>query len=139
MAVWAALIWSLSTDAFSGDGTGRFLTPVLEILLPGASPDTIGIAHAVVRKLAHVTEYAILAVLLLRALYDPERQSRPVALSAVALCALYAVTDEFHQSFVASRTAAVSDVLLDTVGAAVGAGLASWAGRSFSSGRRSPA
>jgi VanZ family protein len=64
------------------------------------------------RKLAHLTEYAILGALLVRAL------SRPGL--AILLGGLYAVTDEVHQHFVRGRHGAWYDVLLDTLGVAVG-------------------
>ena len=69
--VWAGVIWTLSSDAFSGDHTSGLLVPLLNVLLPGASPATLLAAHAAVRKLAHVTEYAVLAVLVFRALARP--------------------------------------------------------------------
>ena len=93
--------------------------------------------HAAVRKLAHVTEYAILAVLVARALDDAKRTMMWIAARALVLCAAYAALDEFHQSFVPSRTGAVSDVVLDTLGAAIGLRvLAYLAEPGFSSGRR---
>lgn len=137
------MIWVFSTDSFSGTGTSRFLTPLLELLLPWADEAQLDLAHAVVRKTAHVTEYAILAVLTFRALADPVRTPGQIALWTIVLCATYAATDEFHQTFVASRTGAVSDVLLDTAGAGLGAGIgaqmAGWLGWSVSSDRRSRA
>lgn len=91
-----------------------------------------------VRKFGHVSEYAILALLVLRAL-DSSRGERRAGGWTIAICAAYAATDEFHQSFVVSRTAAGSDVLLDTVGAGIGVGLAVWLRCRFSWDRRSPA
>jgi VanZ family protein len=64
------------------------------------------------RKLAHMTEYAILGALLLRAVARPW--------PAFALAVLYAATDEFHQTFVAGRHGSPVDVCIDAVGAAVG-------------------
>ena len=84
--------------------------------------------HAIVvfvRKCAHLAEYAVLALLLWRAL---RRESAPgnapwrwsKAGLVLALVALYAASDEIHQAFVPSRQASVWDVLLDTTGAAFG-------------------
>lgn len=139
VVAWASVIWVFSTDSFSGSGTSRFLGPLLEILLPWADENQLLLAHALVRKLAHVTEYAILAILTFRALSDDRRTVGRVALWTVSLCVLYAGTDEFHQTFVASRTAAATDVLLDSAGAALGAALAVWVSGLISSGRRSRA
>jgi VanZ family protein len=87
-----------------------------------------------VRKAGHVSEYAVLAALLWRALRRPapgDRRpwSRRTAAGAVALAALYACTDEYHQSFVATRYASALDVVIDSVGAAVGVALIWLAGR----------
>ena len=80
--------------------------------------------HHVIRKCAHFTEYAILGVISWRAFqYDtsvsvanPGRSFR----LAILFCALYASSDEFHQSFVPDRQPAVLDVMIDTSGSACG-------------------
>lgn len=77
------------------------------------------------RKCAHLTEYAILACLLWRAIRKPVRRDpRPwsgrEARIALFITALYASTDEFHQLFVPSREGCVRDVIIDTCGAAAG-------------------
>ena len=136
MAAWAAVIWTFSTDLFSGSGTGRLLLPFLELVLPGADPETLARVHLALRKIAHVAEYAILALLVFRA-FDSPRWSpgRRFAMS-FAVSVAWASVDELHQTFVASRVGALSDVALDSFGAALGlAGLAVWR---FSWGRRSP-
>jgi VanZ family protein len=83
-----------------------------------------------VRKLAHPAEYALLAILLLRALRHPRRSIYASAASALALSALYATSDEIHQTFTVSRVGAVTDVVLDTIGAAIGVTMAAaWQAR----------
>ena len=117
---WAGVISILSTDVFSSDHTSRFIVPVLHWLFPSASPDTLEFLHMLVRKSAHLTEYFIFSLLLVRALRAGEQGwSLRWALWAIAIAAGYAVLDEFHQSFVASRTASPWDSLIDTVGASV--------------------
>jgi len=117
---WAGVISILSTDVFSSDHTSRFIVPVLHWLFPAASADTLEFLHMLVRKSAHLTEYFILSILLVRALRAGERGwSLRWALWAVAIAAGYSALDEFHQSFVASRTASPWDSLIDTVGASV--------------------
>ena len=71
----------------------------------------LGTADLVLRKLAHLVEYAVLGVLLARGL--PE-------LVAFAAGAAYAVTDEIHQAFVPGREGALVDVGIDAVGVALG-------------------
>lgn len=68
-------------------------------------------------EVAHFTEYAILASLLYTALRFDNSRTRSAWL-ALALASGYAVTDEFHQSFVPLRTPDPLDWLTDTAGAA---------------------
>src|ERR1700742_1256811 len=65
--VWVIVMFVGSTDFLSAAQTSRFLTPFLIWLNPHISYRTIEIVHVIVRKLGHVTEYAVLAVLLWRA------------------------------------------------------------------------
>lgn len=64
-------------------------------------------------KGGHVVEYAVLFLLVRRALDGRERAE----LWALLFCVLYGVSDEVHQSFVPNRTARATDVLIDAVGA----------------------
>jgi VanZ family protein len=85
------------------------------IFVLSAQPDLttgLGIWDTILRKLAHMVEYAIFGALLLRALSVP--------VSAVAAGVAYAITDEFHQSFVPGRSASPDDVAIDAVGVLIG-------------------
>ena len=122
------LVFCASTDAMSGQHTSRFLGPFLRWLVPGISDETLQLVQFTVRKTGHLAEYAVLALLLWRALRqpvpgDPRPWSWRVAARALLLALCYAATDEFHQTFVPSRDGTVTDVLLDTLGAALGLGL----------------
>src|SRR5919204_6964018 len=90
--VWAAVIFAFSAIPSLSSGLGTWDT--------------------VLRKCAHVTEYAVLAALLLRAL----GRDLPAFLAAVA----YAATDELHQHFVGGRHASPIDVAIDAVGVVLG-------------------
>jgi VanZ family protein len=114
--VWLIFIFIGSTDLLSAEHTSRFIGPFLRWFSPDVSDATIASVQLVVRKCGHLTEYAILAALLFRAM----RLFAP----AFIVAAIYAALDEFHQSFVASRTASPWDVAIDCVGALVG--LALW-------------
>jgi VanZ family protein len=115
---WAGLISSLSTDAFSSNHTSVVIVPVLRWLFSHASTETIEWMHEIIRKMAHLTEYFILGVLLHRALRGDDRGWKlKWAFWAIVIAAAYASLDEFHQSFVPSRTASPWDAMLDTVGA----------------------
>ncbi|HXF99124.1 MAG TPA: VanZ family protein [Gaiellaceae bacterium] len=89
---WAALIFVLSSVPDLGTGLGGW--------------DTL------LRKLAHLTEYAVLGLLLARALAQPT--------AAAALGTLYAISDEIHQAFVPGRSGAPLDVAIDAVGVVAG-------------------
>ena len=125
--LWMALIFTASTDLMSTEHTSRFLVPFLRWLKPDISGATIAQIHFLIRKGAHLTEYAILAVLLWRAFRLRAAGVRgslwPQATLALAVAIIFAATDEYHQAFVASRGAAPIDVLLDSCGAALGLGL----------------
>jgi VanZ family protein len=117
---WMALIFVASTDLMSGEHTSRFMVPFLYWLKPDISAVQIATIQFAIRKAAHVTEYAILAVLLFRAfLSRGQAQLRHMG-GMLLIAGGYAALDEFHQSFVASRTGAPHDVLIDTCGALVG-------------------
>jgi VanZ family protein len=111
-----------STDLMSAEHTSRFIVPFLRWLKPDISPGSLSAIHFIIRKCAHLSEYAILALLLLRASTYLTNLKRTAILCASvwAACVLVAVTDEFHQTFVASRTPSVADVMIDSAGAVLG-------------------
>ena len=127
--IWMAVIYTASADSKSVQHS-RIIAPLLRWLFPGISEETIGLDVLILRKCAHVTEYAVLALLLWRALRKPRRLdarpwSWPLAGGCVLLVAAYASTDEIHQIFVPGRQAAVHDVVIDTIGGSLGL-LALW-------------
>jgi VanZ family protein len=92
VVVWAAVIFTFSSIPALSTGLGTWDT--------------------VLRKGAHVTEYAVLGMLLYRAF------AREVPALATGIA--YAATDELHQHFVRGRSASPVDVAIDAVGIAVG-------------------
>jgi len=121
--VWMLLIFIGSTDVLSTEHTSRFLVPFLRWLNPHISLAAINAIQLAIRKLGHLIEYAILAVLFWRALRDVTNLGTKMLLLFIAIwfvCGIFAVSDEFHQSFVASRTASPHDVLIDICGALIG-------------------
>jgi VanZ family protein len=117
--LWAIVISWASTDIFSSSNTSRFIVPVLQWLFPHASAEAIARMHFLIRKAAHFTEYFIFSLFLIHALRGQNRgwQVR-WAIWALAIAAGYSALDEFHQSFVPSRTASPWDSLIDTTGGA---------------------
>ena len=117
---WMLLIFAGSSDALSAEHTSRFLVPFLRWLDPTISASTIAAIHFTLRKLGHFTEYALLAFLLWRALRTSwiGKANGVIAATCFGLAALFAASDEFHQSFVPTRTPSPRDVLIDCIGAA---------------------
>ena len=118
VVLWAALIFIFSSGLFSGSNTSTIVWPLVQWVYPGVSETTLAFVHALIRKASHFVEYAILALLAARALRTSSRDFLRNHWFAVSLTfvALYALSDEFHQSFVSSRTASIYDCLIDTAG-----------------------
>jgi VanZ family protein len=117
---WAALISIASTDSLSDAHTLKIAFPLFRFLLPNASLQTLEWLQFVIRKCAHIAEYFIFGLLLFRALRGEHRGwTLRWAVLAIAIAAGYSALDEFHQSFVPSRTASPWDSLLDTSAAAI--------------------
>lgn len=116
------LIFSASSDQMSFQHSSRIIGPMLRWLFPHLSDASVHATVVCLRKCAHVTEYAFLALLIWRALRKPlSSHPRPWqwsdAVRTTLLVMLYAASDELHQLFVSSRQASVADVMLDTSGA----------------------
>lgn len=139
---WLVLTFIGSTNVLSVANTSRFIIPFLLWLKPGMTNDAMWGIIVILRHCAHVGEYMVLALLVWRALrWGTSISMRMSTLCAVALlgCALFAASDEFHQTFVKSRTPSVRDVLLDVGGASLGLLIAvSFANRRPKNDRISP-
>jgi VanZ family protein len=120
VALWMALMFVGSTDLLSAEHTSRFLTPLLRWLKPDISPYALAEAHLMVRKLGHVMEYAILTGLLFRAWRGIIAGFWARAAVAFLPAMIFALTDEYHQAFIPSRTSSLGDVLIDYLGAFTG-------------------
>ena len=117
---WLGLMLFGSTDLMSGEHTSRFVTPFLRWLNPDISPGAIAQVHVLIRKAAHVIEYTILTGLLFRALRGSIDGFWRRAAVAFLPAMIFAPLDEYHQSFIPSRTGSPIDVLVDYTGAFLG-------------------
>jgi VanZ family protein len=110
------VVLALSSAPMSAENTGSILGPVLAWL--GLGRAHVHLLHGLVRKAAHVTEYAILAALWRHA-FVRGGMARPAVAGALALAisVACAVVDETNQSFLPTRTGALGDVGLDSLGA----------------------
>ncbi len=127
-AIAVAIICAESTDTFSANNTSSWLRPIVQQLIGPMQDSTWALFHHYLRKTGHFVGYAGVAFTFLRAwLYTLERRvprslfawRRNSTLLAIASTALVASCDEYHQTFIPSRTGTPLDVLLDTVGASV--------------------
>ena len=122
VVVWAAFIFYLSSAGFGPSFTEWLLIHILALLHATVSPHTFDVLHLCLRKLAHLTEYGIFSMLIYAGfLGERDFQWRPrLALRSIVIAGLYSLTDEYHQSFVASRTPSLLDSGIDAVGATLG-------------------
>ncbi len=120
VVVWLVVIFFASTGNLSASNTSRIIRPLVLWLYPDITEPALLQIHFLVRKAAHFTEYAVLALLAARAFLNSTRPwlARNWHAAAFALVAVCALLDEFHQSFNTSRTGTIYDSLLDMTGGA---------------------
>lgn len=117
--LWMALIYLFSTSTFSEDRTSSLIIPILRTLFPQAPFERLYRIHFFIRKISHFTEFAILGLLWVRALKGGWKgKPYPFFLIALLISIIYAILDEFHQSFVSVRSPSYVDILIDSAGAA---------------------
>ena len=119
--VWMALISWFSTNSFSNENTGSIIEPILRALLGRSfTKELFDLIHYLIRKSAHVTEYAILGLLWYRAVNQGLRGwSRKAAIAGGLFSISYASLDEFHQTFTSTREGRPLDVMIDSSGAII--------------------
>jgi VanZ family protein len=81
----------------------------------------LGLSAVLLSIVAHLVLYGALAILFLHWLASDHRPDRATIFVAVGLTALYGLSDEIHQSFVAGRDASPLDLVVNTFGAALAA------------------
>ena len=134
--LWMAVIFMFSAQTGEASDTqSGFLTKLVCKLIPFELSDSgIDTLTFIIRKAAHFTEYAILGALYFETVYsfaayrknemniyrNDRRGAWKTVLFTTALCLLYAMSDEFHQSFTDGRSPAVRDVIIDTCGGFAG-------------------
>jgi VanZ family protein len=107
-----------STGEFSAIKTSPILRPVILWLFPNTTEAGLATIHFMTRKAAHFSEYALLAFFARRAFVASahEFMRRYWFQLGFLLVVIYALLDEFHQSFVPSRTASIYDSAIDIAG-----------------------
>ena len=127
LILWMIVIFSFSSaDANKSTGTSdKVITTMIEIkdkITNNETPNNekeiiVKNSSFYVRKIAHITEYLILGLLMFNAL----KQFNILNIYyAIILCILYSCTDEFHQLFINGRSGSFRDILIDTIGILLG-------------------
>ncbi|TSA14254.1 hypothetical protein D4R75_16050, partial [bacterium] len=111
VVLWMGFIFLMSTDRFAAHNTSLILDRIIRFLTPSISNRQLEVVNMILPKSAHVTEYFISGLLLFRAFRSGSFESRALRWATLSLLVIIfiAAGDEYHQSFVASRTASVVD------------------------------
>ncbi len=119
--IWLGVIAMFSTRVFGAGHTGSILRWVLDTLHIHVSQHTFDTLHFLWRKSAHFLAYAILSILMFRALRGTDLKRLEWKLQylviSLVVCVLTAIIDETHQYFTPGRTGNPNDVVLDSVAA----------------------
>ena len=126
LIIWMIIIFlfsSMNADNSNGKSKGIIksivvtTTNILHIDITDKKIDNIVIdLNYPIRKCAHVTEYLILGILLMEAIYN---KNNKIIYLILGIIFIYACTDEFHQAFT-GRTSKFLDVIIDTLGGSLG-------------------
>ena len=103
-------IFVFSSSLLSSENTAAYLS---------GDPTVVAIANFGLRKFAHIVEYAILTYLWFRSLWTKPSRFVPCVRWSMLLSILYAMSDEWHQTFVPSREGIWTDVVWDAIGVAM--------------------
>lgn len=120
--LWMGLIYQFSaqtaTDSSSlSTGITDWIFQLLNNVFRNLDIDTL---HLVIRKLAHLSVYLVLGVLLLNALGNYNHKQIITIFLALLVSLLYAISDEIHQIYVPGRSGNPIDVLIDFIGSTIG-------------------
>ena len=125
--IWMIIIFIMSSmNTYESNGKSK-QTITEDIGVVNSKPtekqinETVEKLNFPLRKCAHATEYAILALLIifvLNSFWGKNYTFKKIAI-AVGICCIYSLTDEYHQSFVAGRTNQFTDCLIDTLGSII--------------------
>jgi len=118
LLLWMVFISVASTSEFSALNTSTVVRPLILWFFPNLDETQVASIHFLIRKIAHFTEYAVFAFLAKRAFVTSPNAfiQRYWFQLGLFLIVIYSMLDEFHQSFVPSRTASIYDCAIDVFG-----------------------
>ena len=119
--MWMSLIFYFSSQTadISGASSGGIALKIIKLFVDSPSPELVGIFETIIRKIAHFTEYAVLAILLYQTMRSFNISTNKAFLSVI-IAIVYAITDEVHQHFVPGRACRVYDMFIDSFGSLSG-------------------
>ena len=129
VVIWMAVIFIFSaTPADESDKQSKEIIYLIAEKIEGKTADQIENIDALnhlIRKFAHGSVYFVLCILVMNLVMQIKEKNYKFiyALIAIAICFLYACTDEFHQIFVDGRAGQYTDILIDTLGTIIGASI----------------
>lgn len=121
--------FSMANGNQSSDLSGSLTKSMVEALIDAIDLDVtqakaeniIEFIHTPIRKIGHLTEYALLGIAVSFPLLRKHRlEGKQRFFISLLVCVLYAVSDELHQLFVPGRSGMAIDVVIDAIGAGVG-------------------
>lgn len=116
---WLLVIFMFSHEQNSGSATKEIISTTISVKEePKTEPLLDGI-NFIVRKSAHITEFIILTLILFSLTSEYTKNEKKIIIISIITCILCASGDELHQYFVPGRTALVTDVLIDSIGAII--------------------
>ena len=130
--IWMVMIFIFSAQPSEQSSalSGGFIQSIMDIVNPDFEklpPEQQKIIienfQHITRKAAHLLAYTVLGILCMTALQQHAMMKKKRMITAFLICICYAVTDEVHQLFVSGRSAQVTDVCIDSLGALIGIGL----------------
>ena len=115
--LWMLLIFIMSSaNGAQSDNQSGFIVNIISNLFNISS---LEILNHIIRKIAHLTEYLILGLLV----HNLIKQYNKKWYISLIICILYAISDELHQGFTPGRSPQISDVFIDTIGSLIGISL----------------
>ena len=117
LSTWMVVIFMLSNEV--ADSSSERSGVIVEVISRSVSWSQ-DILTFLTRKAAHIFIYFVLGILMFNVARDFRISNKRAVMLSVVFVMLYAITDEFHQSFVPGRSAELRDVLIDTVAGAMG-------------------
>ena len=119
LIIWLGVIFAFSHQANSGEITKNIIADTIEIKVEQKTEPTLDIINYIIRKSAHISEYIILTIVIFSLASEYTKNNKKIIIYGLIGCLIFASLDEFHQYFIPGRSALVTDVLIDFIGAIV--------------------